>query len=105
MAQTAMTIRIDEQDKVQFTQLCSEFGMSVNTAINIFIKKVINVGAIPFNIGLSPQTKSVDDEAIEAWRAIRRRTMSSDEPEMTLDEINALINEVRNERTAKSSTL
>ncbi len=105
MAQTAMTVRLDEQDKGQFTQLCSEFGMSVNTAINLFIKKVINKKAIPFSIGLEAKKKSEDELAIETWHSIRKRAEASTEPEMSLDEINAIIAEVRAERAAKEVQL
>ncbi len=38
MAQTAMTVRMDNQQKAQFDKLCEQFGMSANTAINIFVK-------------------------------------------------------------------
>lgn len=50
MAQTAMTVRLDKEQKMQFDQLCSDFGMSANTAINIFVNAVIRTGSIPFKI-------------------------------------------------------
>ena len=34
MAQAAMTVRMDNQQKAQFDKLCEQFGMSANTAIN-----------------------------------------------------------------------
>ena len=36
-----MTVRMDNQQKAQFDKLCEQFGMSANTAINIFVKAVI----------------------------------------------------------------
>ena len=50
MAQTAMTIRMDQDLKVQFDALCNEFGMSTNTAINIFARAVVRKRRIPFVI-------------------------------------------------------
>ena len=50
MAQTAMTVRVDEATRNEFAELCNEFGLSVNAAINVFIKAVINAGEIPFKI-------------------------------------------------------
>ncbi|MGM9633931.1 MAG: type II toxin-antitoxin system RelB/DinJ family antitoxin, partial [Alloprevotella sp.] len=41
MAQTAMTVRLDSAQKAKFDQLCEQFGMSANTAINIFVRTVI----------------------------------------------------------------
>ena len=38
MAQTSMTVRLDNQQKAIFDELCAQFGMSANTAINIFVK-------------------------------------------------------------------
>lgn len=46
MAQTAMTVRMDNQQKAQFDKLCEQFGMSANTAINIFVKAVIRSKSI-----------------------------------------------------------
>ena len=50
MAQTATTVRMDKQQKAQFDKLCEQFGMSANTAINIFVKAVIRSKSIPFSI-------------------------------------------------------
>ena len=50
MAQTAMTIRMDNDLKVQFDALCDEFGMSTNTAFNIFARTVVRNRRIPFII-------------------------------------------------------
>lgn len=36
MAQVSMTVRMDSQLKQSFDALCSQFGMSANTAMNIF---------------------------------------------------------------------
>ena len=40
MAQSAVTVRIDSEMKSQFDELCAQFGMSVNTAFNIFVNAV-----------------------------------------------------------------
>ena len=37
MAQSALTIRLDSDLKMQFDSLCEEFGMSTNTAFNIYV--------------------------------------------------------------------
>lgn len=58
MAQTAMTIRMDNELKVQFDALCNEFGMSTNTAFNIFARAVVRGRKIPFVIE-APETEAV----------------------------------------------
>ena len=92
MAQTAMTVRIDKEQKRLFDQLCSDFGMSANTAINIFVNAVIRTGSIPFRITKRPDDK-IRKKALEAIDSIRVDAMSR--PEMTLEEINAEIDAVR----------
>lgn len=94
MAQTAMTIRIDNQQKAMFDSLCEQFGMSANTAINIFVRAVIRSRSIPFNIAADPE-EDVRAKAIQAFREIRREAEAQTGPEMTLEEINAEINAVR----------
>ena len=92
MAQTAMTVRLDNRLKAQFDELCEQFGMSANAAINVFINAVVRTRAIPFTI------RADEDEtrrrALEAFYSADR----SDRPEMTLEEINEEIRAARRER-------
>ena len=94
MAQTAMTIRLDSVQKAKFDQLCEQFGMSANTAINVFVRAVIRNRSIPFTIAVD-NDEIIREKAIKAFRDIRREAMSRPGPEMTLEEINAEINAVR----------
>ncbi len=94
MAQTAMTVRMDNQQKVQFDQLCEQFGMSANTAINIFVKAVIRSKSIPFFIKVKEE-EDVTAKARAAFQRIRAAAERGETPDLTLDEINAEIREVR----------
>ncbi len=98
MAQTAMTVRMDSQQKVQFDQLCEQFGMSANTAINIFVKAVIRSKSIPFSIKVNEDVEGTF-MAREAFNRVRAAAERGDTPELTLDEINEEIREVRRSRT------
>ena len=93
-----MTVRIDKEQKRLFDQLCSDFGMSANTAINIFVNAVIRTGSIPFRITKRPDDK-IRKKALEAIESIRADAMSR--PEMTLEEINAEIDAVRTAKSAR----
>lgn len=53
MKQSTVTIRLDNDIKMQFDKLCESFGMSVNTAFNIFVRAVIQKRKIPFTIEAS----------------------------------------------------
>ena len=54
--QTTMTVRTDAQLKAEFTSLCEEFGMSANTAMNIFMRAVAETKSIPFTLLLHVQS-------------------------------------------------
>ncbi|MEG1592728.1 MAG: type II toxin-antitoxin system RelB/DinJ family antitoxin [Chryseobacterium sp.] len=53
MAQTTLSIRMDEVVKKQFDAFCSEVGINTSVAINLFAKTVIREQRIPFEIALS----------------------------------------------------
>lgn len=50
MAQTNLSIRIDEDLKQEFDLLCESIGMSMTTAICIFAKKAVSERRIPFDV-------------------------------------------------------
>lgn len=53
MAQTTMSIRIDETLKRQLDALCNDFGMNTSTAFTIFAKTLVRERRIPFEISAS----------------------------------------------------
>ena len=101
MAQTAMTVRMDNQQKAQFDKLCEQFGMSANTAINIFVKAVIRSKSIPFSI----QAKNEEDEVTAKAKAAFKYmcdTARENNIDMSLDEINEEIRKVRRLRKERN---
>lgn len=46
----SLTISMDDALKSDFSRVCSEIGMSVSTAINVFAKKVVREQRIPFEL-------------------------------------------------------
>lgn len=54
MAQANLSVRIDEKDKKSFETFCSETGMNVSVAINMFIKAVLREHRLPFEIKADP---------------------------------------------------
>ena len=84
--------------KSQFDELCEQFGMSANTAFNIFVKAVVRSRSIPFTIrGNRTETPN----ALDLFLKQRQVAEASQEPEMTLDEINAEIRAAREDRRKK----
>ncbi|GHU97297.1 hypothetical protein FACS189483_02860 [Spirochaetia bacterium] len=53
MAQSILSVRMDESLKRQFDTLCDEFGMNTSTAITVFAKTVVRERKIPFEIASS----------------------------------------------------
>lgn len=94
MAQTSMTIRLDNQQKALFDKLCEQFGMSANTAINIFVRTVIRTKSIPFAIKAENREEDNAD-AITAFQRMRTAAEKGTTPELSLEEINAEIKDVR----------
>ena len=97
MAQSAVTVRLDSEIKSQFDALCEQFGMSANTAFNIFVKAVIRSRSIPFTVrGSSPS-------AMDLFLQQRKAAENSIERELSLDEINAEISDARAEIRKKKA--
>ena len=95
MAQSAVTVRIDSEMKSQFDELCNKFGMSINTAFNIFVNAVVRSRSIPFTI---KDDRVEQPSALDLFMKQRKAAESSHEPEMTLEEINAEIRAAREEK-------
>ena len=100
MAQTAMTVRLDSIQKAKFDQLCEQFGMSANTAINVFVRTVIRNRCIPFTIAADTEER-IRENATKAVSEMRREAMLRTGAEMTLEEINAEIDAVRDVKRGK----
>lgn len=62
MAQTTLNVRMDEELKKQFDELCSEIGMNMSTAVCIFAKKAVREQKIPFELTVASQAQPVKNE-------------------------------------------
>lgn len=66
MANTSINIRMDADLKKQFETFCSDMGMSMTTAFNIFAKKAVREYRIPFEVSgeiPNPETKKAIEDA------------------------------------------
>lgn len=66
MAYTRINIRKDSNLKKQFENFCSDMGMTMTYAFNIFGKKAVREYRIPFEIGAetpNPVTKQAIEDA------------------------------------------
>lgn len=93
-----MTVRMDSNVKKQFDQLCQQFGMSANTAINIFVNQVIRSRSIPFVSSATDddtERAEVRQEALNAFQAARMQAEVNEDNELSLDDINREIKATR----------
>ena len=97
MSQSAFTIRLDSDLKTQFDSLCEEFGMSTNTAFNIYVRQVVRSRRIPFTIE-APTKDDVMAKGRAAFYAMRQAAAEAGIQDMSLDEINEEIRLAREGR-------
>lgn len=81
MAQTSVSIRMDENLKKQFDYLCEEFGMNTTTAFTIFAKAVVRERRIPFDIEASDPFYSTSnmEHLKKSISSLEKRTGTSHE--------------------------
>ena len=90
MAQTTVSIRMDEALKQRFDHVCDELGMSMSTAIVIFAKKVIRENGIPFSVSYDP---FYSDSNIEALHESIEQMKAGKYVTKTLAELEAMADE------------
>lgn len=108
MAQTMIQVRIEKSLKDRVTDVYEAVGLDLPTAIRMFFKKSILVGGLPFD-GRISTTDYLANRQDQGREVIRQRAIAAfenlcaqaaEQPEMTLDEINAEIAATRKERRA-----
>ena len=98
MAQATFSVRMDQNLKTRFSEICENIGMNMSTAINIFANAVVNKRKIPFDI-----EAPTDDhlQFLQVVTSMRNKVNSSKMNNMSLDEINAIIKDVRGKKAKK----
>lgn len=94
MAQATFSVRMDESLKRQFDDLCTDFGMTASTAINVFARAVVRERKIPFEIA-SPELEITREKAMQAFLSLRAQSEKNFPHSMSLDEINEEIRKAR----------
>ena len=50
MAHAVLSVRLDQDDKKQFEEFCSQAGMNVSVCVNMFVKVVLRDQKLPFEV-------------------------------------------------------
>ena len=96
MAEVSFSIQMDKNLKEQFEQVCSDLGMSISMAITIFARMVVRERKLPFEITASLASTTRED-GLNAFLALREEAHSNGLQDMTLDDVNTEIQQMRTE--------
>ena len=97
MGQATLSMRVDDTLKKKFDMICDDFGFTSTAAITVFMKTVVRERRIPFEIKASGRDQ-INKEAWEAFLEMRTQAAAAGVQDLPLDEINAEIQNARNER-------
>ena len=97
MSQATLSMRVDDTLKKNFDSICDDFGFTSTAAITVFMKTVVRERRIPFEIKAYSK-EQINKDAWEAFLEMRAAAAEAGLQDMTLDEINAEIQEARNGR-------
>lgn len=94
MASSVMQIRVDEKLRSEASEIYERLGIDLPTAVRMFLKRSVLDNGIPFSMTL-PKREDIALQAIKALDDIQGAAVENGTAEMTLDEINTEIAEVR----------
>ena len=90
MAQTTVSIGMDERLKADFDHVCNELGMNMSTAVTILAKKMTREHRLPFEVSVDPfyseSNMSALNESIQQMKDGRTVTKTFEELKALADE-------------------
>lgn len=99
MKQSTISIRVDENLKKSFDELCDSFGLSNTAAMTIFMKAVVRERRIPFELRAETESE-IRAKSMEAFEKLRKEAQQNGVSGMSLEEINE---EIRSARRGEQS--
>lgn len=69
---TNITIRLDNNDKIEFARICEKIGLSVSAAFNVFVKTVIKEEKIPFELSARDRDDFYSEANIRHLEELKR---------------------------------
>lgn len=90
MSQTTINIRMDNELKKNFDNVCADLGMTMTTAITMLAKKMTREKRLPFEVSIDPFYTNANMEALnESIQQMRRgQTVTK-----TLEELDTMADE------------
>ena len=94
--QTAtVNVRVDENVKREVEQLFDTMGMNISTAVNMFFRQCLIEEALPF------QPRASHLSLKSALKEAQEQAKTTGVSELTLEDINGIVSEVRREHRHK----
>ena len=90
MAQTTISIRMDDALKKDFDNICNELGMTMSTAVTMLAKKMTREKRLPFEVSFDP---FYSDSNIKALTESVAQMKAGKTVTKTFDELEALADE------------
>ncbi len=59
MTTVNLNVRIDEEVKRKSESICQELGMTLSTAVNVFLRQMVRTGGIPFDVRLTSNAETL----------------------------------------------
>ena len=94
---TNITIRMDRETKRDFEEFCDNVGINMTTAFNMFVKATLRARTLPFAVSDIDTRKQARKEFLETIEAMQAQSVINGTDKITMDEINDIITEVRQE--------
>ena len=91
MANNLVQFRVDDDLKLQATVVCNKLGLDLQSYLRMCLSRLVSDNGIPFSMKI----EKTDNKGIAAMRKAQRIAERKGVSDMTLDEINAEIAEVR----------
>jgi DNA-damage-inducible protein J len=92
MSSTLIQFRADDMEKLEAMKICDKLGLSLQSYLRMCLSRLISENGIPFSMNVE---EIEENQAIRTMREISSRAKETGISEMSLDEINAEIQEVR----------
>ena len=99
MGQTSISLRIDEDIKKEAETLFAKLGLTLSAATNVFFRQAVRTQGIPFPLtAMEPGPQRQAREKFgEAFRYAQEQSVLKGTDNISLEEINGLVDETRRE--------
>lgn len=104
MESVNVTVRMNKDVKRDFEGFCDNVGINITTAFNMFVKATLRTRELPFAV---TDVSASRDEARRIFRenvkAMQEQSVINGTSDMTLDEINEIVADVRKNSAVKQN--